>query len=212
MSSQHTLELGHEGARGELLSPRERQAVITVAAGRGPQRQRALALLALDQGVTLAEADDLSGLSRERVRYWRDQFRQRGMSVFPAALLNGNASSGPSKTGSRKWSTPKAVEAPRGDAGDKTKQKGKSESAKRAGKGKKGKVGKGKPAPKKGKKSGKKRNTKKKKSKKQTRKARKKRNTKEKKAKKRNTRKTKRAKQAKAVKGSRKQTSAGKNP
>jgi hypothetical protein len=142
-----------------------------VAAGVEPHRKRALALLALDQGVTQAEAGELSGLSRGRVRYWRDRFEQAGLGIFPAALLHGNGPPGPPKTGPRKRSKPKPVESRRGAGGGKTKKKGESKSAKRAGKGKKDKAGKGKKTGKKGKKSGKKRNTKKKKSKKQTRKA-----------------------------------------
>jgi hypothetical protein len=45
--------------------------------------------MALDQGVTLAEASELSGLTGRQVRYWRDKFRQQGLGIFPGGLSNG---------------------------------------------------------------------------------------------------------------------------
>lgn len=69
-----------------LLLPEERQACITLAKGHAPHSHRALALLALDQGVTQADAAELSGLTRGQVRYWRDKFNQQRLGIFPKDL------------------------------------------------------------------------------------------------------------------------------
>ncbi len=75
--------------RSNLLSPDERNACRRVAAGTAPHSQRALALMALDQGVTQSEAGELSGLSQGQVRYWRDRFREKGLSIFPEDVRTG---------------------------------------------------------------------------------------------------------------------------
>jgi hypothetical protein len=45
--------------------------------------------MALDQGVTQAEASELSGLTVSQVRYWRDRFRQQRLGIFGGGLSNG---------------------------------------------------------------------------------------------------------------------------
>jgi transposase-like protein len=75
--------------RSNLLSPDERNACRRVAAGTAPHSQRALALMALDQGVTQSEAGELSGLSQGQVRYWRDRFREKRLSIFPEDIRTG---------------------------------------------------------------------------------------------------------------------------
>ena len=45
--------------------------------------------MALDQGVTQAEASELSGLTVGQVRYWRDKFRQQRLGIFGGGLSNG---------------------------------------------------------------------------------------------------------------------------
>jgi hypothetical protein len=69
-----------------LLLPEERQACIKMAQGGAPHSHRALALLALDQGVTQADAAELSGLTKGQVRYWRDKFNQQRLGIFPKDL------------------------------------------------------------------------------------------------------------------------------
>jgi flagellar biosynthesis GTPase FlhF len=75
---------------GKLLSPEEREVFKQLAGGEAPWSQRALTLLALDQGVTQVEAGELSGLTVGQVRYWRDKFRQQRLGIFP-----GDPSDGP---------------------------------------------------------------------------------------------------------------------
>ncbi len=47
--------------------------------------------MALDQGVTQAEASELSGLTIRQVRYWRDKFHQQGLGIFPGDPSDGPA-------------------------------------------------------------------------------------------------------------------------
>jgi hypothetical protein len=72
-----------------LLTPGQREICRQLAVSEAPFNQRALALLAMDQGVTQKEASQLSGLTKGQVRYWRDRFRQRGLDIFPDDLLKG---------------------------------------------------------------------------------------------------------------------------
>jgi hypothetical protein len=76
-----------------LLLPEERQVCIKMAKGDAPHNHRALALLALDQGVTHADAAELSGLTRGQVRYWRDKFNQQRLGIFPKDLKKTGKSS-----------------------------------------------------------------------------------------------------------------------
>jgi len=69
-----------------LLLPEERKVCIKMAQGDAPHNHRALALIALDQGVTQADASELSGLTIGQVRYWRDKFRQQRLKIFPKDL------------------------------------------------------------------------------------------------------------------------------
>jgi hypothetical protein len=51
-----------------------------------PSYQWALALLAVDEGVTLVEAGERSGLTARQARYWRDKFLEKRMAIFPEDL------------------------------------------------------------------------------------------------------------------------------
>jgi hypothetical protein len=95
MSNEQTAKKAQD--QPELLTPDERQVCQQIAAGEAPHSQRALALLALDQRVTQAEAGQLSGLTEGQVRYWRDKFRQRRLSIFPENQL-GQAEPGSNST------------------------------------------------------------------------------------------------------------------
>jgi hypothetical protein len=95
----------------KAFSSAERQVVTKIAQGVEPHRGRALALLALDQGVTQAEASELSGLSRTRVSYWQDRFQREALSIFPKNLVSGYGTLGTAKASSRKTPEPEAAES-----------------------------------------------------------------------------------------------------
>jgi hypothetical protein len=80
-----------------LLTSQEWEVCVKIAAGTPPHSQRALALLALDGGVTQAEAGERSGLTSGSVRYWRNRFRKRRLRIFPETLL-GDVGKGSSLT------------------------------------------------------------------------------------------------------------------
>ena len=73
----------------QLLTSQERAACQQIAAaGAVPHSQRAAALLALDEGVTQAEAGRHAGLSRGQLWYWLSKFRQGRLNIFPADLVD----------------------------------------------------------------------------------------------------------------------------
>jgi CHAD domain-containing protein len=71
---------------GELLTPAERTACLRIAEADDEYGLRSRALLALDEGMTQAQAAERSGLSRNQVRYWLGKFRDERMAIFPAAV------------------------------------------------------------------------------------------------------------------------------
>ncbi len=73
--------------QGKLLSSQEREAFKMISAGDDLHGQRALALLAIDQGTTQEEAALRSGLTRGQVKYWLGKFRQVRMEIFPEQIL-----------------------------------------------------------------------------------------------------------------------------
>ena len=78
-----------EQTAGKLLSPEERGVSKQLAAGgEAPWSQRAQALLALDEGATLAGAGSQAGLTQTQVRYWLGRYREDGLSIFPEAELS----------------------------------------------------------------------------------------------------------------------------
>jgi hypothetical protein len=94
--SNGNAQVVQDQSQGRLLTPDERDACKKVAAGPAPHSHRALALMALDQGVTQAEASQLSGLTQGQVRYWRDKFRQQRAGIFPEKLSDvGDVDEGP---------------------------------------------------------------------------------------------------------------------
>lgn len=72
---------------GKLLSEQERVAFRMISTGNDLHGQRAIALLAIDQGATQAEAAQQAGLTRGQVKYWLEKFRQVRLQIFPEALL-----------------------------------------------------------------------------------------------------------------------------
>ena len=60
----------------KLLTPKEREALRMISAGKDTHSQRATALLAIDGGATQAQAAEQTGLTRGQVKYWLAKFRQ----------------------------------------------------------------------------------------------------------------------------------------
>jgi hypothetical protein len=69
------------------LSVDEGSALKQIAAGDPPHNQRAIALLALDDGADLAGAGITAGLTVNQVRYWLGRFRSGRLDIFPAELF-----------------------------------------------------------------------------------------------------------------------------
>ena len=73
----------------QLLTPEERAACGGIAKAKAPYSQRAMALLALDEGATQMQAAGQAGLTKGQVRYWLGKFRQERLAIFPEELLTG---------------------------------------------------------------------------------------------------------------------------
>ena len=72
-----------EPSVGNLLTSSERDLLGKAVTTEHPSYQWALALLAVDEGVTLVEAGERSGLTARQARYWRDRFLLKRMAIFP---------------------------------------------------------------------------------------------------------------------------------
>ena len=72
---------------GKLLSAQERVAFKMISTGNDLHGQRAIALLAVDDGATQVEAAQQSGLTPGQVKYWLGKFRQVRMEIFPEKVL-----------------------------------------------------------------------------------------------------------------------------
>ena len=79
------LAIVEAAAEGSLLPADERPVHEAYAAGDDPYAKRALALLALDAGVTQIEAAARAGLSTRRVRYWVTRYRAEGVAIYGAS-------------------------------------------------------------------------------------------------------------------------------
>jgi hypothetical protein len=73
--------------KSRLLSPQEREAFKMISTGNDLHGQRALALLAIDEGATQEQAAQRSGLTAGQVKYWLGKFRQVRMAIFPEQVL-----------------------------------------------------------------------------------------------------------------------------
>ena len=51
-------------------------------------RKHAIALLAINNGVTQAAAATSSGLTLNQVRYWLKKFRSQGLQAFPETVVD----------------------------------------------------------------------------------------------------------------------------
>lgn len=73
---------------GKLLSAQEREAFKMISTGNDLHGQRALALLAIDEGSTQEQAGQRAGLTTGQVKYWLGKFRRVRMDIFPEQVLN----------------------------------------------------------------------------------------------------------------------------
>ncbi len=73
---------------GKLLSAQEREAFKMISTGNDLHGQRALALLAIDEGATQEQAGQRAGLTTGQVKYWLGKFRRVRMEIFPEKVLN----------------------------------------------------------------------------------------------------------------------------
>jgi Mg-chelatase subunit ChlI len=72
---------------GKLLSSQEREAFKMISTGNDLHGQRALALLAIDEGATQEQAAQQAGLTAGQVKYWLGKFRRVRMDIFPEQVL-----------------------------------------------------------------------------------------------------------------------------
>lgn len=76
------LELAGDEDDGALMTAGERAVHEAHASGEGASARRAQALLALDRGLSQAEAGRVAGLSDRRVRYWLARYRVEGAGIY----------------------------------------------------------------------------------------------------------------------------------
>jgi len=81
-------EIKRSDSENSLLTSQERAICEQIAVREAPHSQRALALLALDEGITQAQAGERASLSRGQVKYWVAKFRKQRLSIFPDGLLD----------------------------------------------------------------------------------------------------------------------------
>ena len=70
-----------------LLTPQENDICKKIAGGETPHSQRAIALLALNERSTQAEAAEQAGLTIGQVKYWVGKFRRQHLYIFPETLV-----------------------------------------------------------------------------------------------------------------------------
>lgn len=125
-------------AQGKLLSEQERVAFKMISTGNDLHGQRAIALLAVDQGATQAEAAQQAGLTPGQVKYWLGKFRQVRMQIFPEELLKAEQVDQEPKGAAKVDRSKKSKKGKQKS----TKKKKSKKSKKKKGKGKKKKSGK----------------------------------------------------------------------
>ena len=137
---------------GKLLSAQEREAFKMISTGNDLHGQRALALLAIDEGSTQEQAGQRAGLTTGQVKYWLGKFRRVRMDIFPEQVLKAD-----------QWDLDQEASDQGAQVADKTKKSQGKKSKKKTSKKSKAKKGK-KSKNKKGKDKAKKKGAKKKKS------------------------------------------------
>ena len=74
-------------SKNNLLTAQEQAVCTQVANSPTTHSQRALALLALNEGNTQGQAATKTGLTTGQVKYWAAKFRKERLGIFPDALL-----------------------------------------------------------------------------------------------------------------------------
>jgi hypothetical protein len=156
MTNQTEATNDEANGKGKLLSSQERQAFKMISAGDDLHGQRAIALLAIDEGATQKEAGIRSSLTPGQVKYWLGRFRQLRLEIFPDQVLE-NAGIEPEITAS------KEIQPAKQAAAKPKKSKGKKKKDEKKAARKKAKKSKKKGSKKKDKKSKKNKNKQKKK-------------------------------------------------
>lgn len=77
-----------DGGQAPHLTPEEKACLSRMAGERAVMARRARLMLAWDEGASLEEMVERSGLSARRARYWRWAFRKSRMGIFRAATLS----------------------------------------------------------------------------------------------------------------------------
>ena len=75
-------------SKDNLLTAQEQAVCMQISKREAPHSQRALALLALNEGDTQGQAANKSGLSAGQVKYLVARFRNHGLEIFPDAILD----------------------------------------------------------------------------------------------------------------------------
>ena len=82
-------------SESSLLTPEERAACQLISSGEAPYNQRAMALLAVDQGVTQSQAAQSAGLTIGQIRYWLGRFRADRLAIFPEGVQSDPSAGSP---------------------------------------------------------------------------------------------------------------------
>jgi Mg-chelatase subunit ChlI len=146
MSSQNDSYQDVEG-EGKLLSSQEREAFKMISTGNDLHGQRAIALLAIDEGTTQEQAGQRAGLTTGQVKYWLGKFRRVRMDIFPEQVLNADQMAldqEASDQGAQVADKPKKSKKTKKSQGKKSKKKTSKKSKAKKGKKSKNKKGKDK--------------------------------------------------------------------
>jgi hypothetical protein len=85
MANQNNVGRNTKGE--DLLSEQERVAFKLISTGNDLHGQRAIALLAINDGATQAQAAQQAGLTPGQVKYWLTRFREIRLAIFPEQIL-----------------------------------------------------------------------------------------------------------------------------
>ena len=94
-----------------------------ISTGNDLHGKRAIALLAIDDGATQAEAAQQAGLTPGQVKYWLSKFRQVRMQIFPEEVLKDQEPEAAAKAGKSKKSKPSTAKKSKKKPGKKSKNK-----------------------------------------------------------------------------------------
>jgi len=128
-----------EPSVGKLLTSSERDQLKKAVTTEHPSYQWALALLAVDEGVTFVEAGERSGLTARQARYWRDRFLVKRMAIFPDDLQVVDAEKGKGELEADPIAGKAQKSQGKGKSKKKKKEKNKAKKEKKSAKKKKSK-------------------------------------------------------------------------